>query len=206
MKDPEYEATSKAKRQTESGNPQGAVETLESFLQTEPRKTKARLQLARTLIYDLKDIEGGIFQLEVILDLEPENTDAMKAMVTVLAKHKKNNKRTCTYYEKLLKTSSDAELFNSYAIFLRIQMTNFKASAEYYEKAISLNPKEPMYRRNYAVLLLNDLKDYERARGELETLLKLDPGGISAKKNYDLLMEKKFDSQGKLKKRTMFRR
>ena len=130
----------------------------------------------------------------------------MKAMVTVLAKHKRNNKRTCEIYDKLLRKSPDAELFNSFAIFLRIQMTDFKRSAEYYEKAISLNPTAAIYRRNYAVLLLNDLKDYERARDELEMLLKLDPGDISAKKNYELLMEKKFDSEGNLKKRTLFRR
>ncbi|MCL2032544.1 MAG: hypothetical protein FWG96_04685 [Methanomassiliicoccaceae archaeon] len=206
MKDPEYEAVSKAKRQAESGNPSGAVKTLESFLENDPHNTKVRMQLARTLIYDLKDMEAGLMQMNVILDLEPENVEAMKAMVTVLAKHKKNNKETVRIYEKLLKTSPDADLYNAYAIFLRIQMTDFKRSAEYYEKAISLNPMEPIYRRNYAVLLLNDLKDYERARGELETLLKLDPGDIPAKKNYDLLMEKKFDSEGKLKKRTLFRR
>jgi tetratricopeptide (TPR) repeat protein len=206
MKDPEFEVTSKAKRQAESGNPQGAVETLESFLKTEPQKTKARLQLARTLIYDMKNVEGGIIQLEVILDQDPENSDAMKALVTVLAMHKKNNKKTCMYYDKLLKTCSDAELFNSYAIFLRIQMTDFKVSAQYYEKAISLDPREPAYHRNYAVLLLKDLKDFEKARSELETLMRLDPGDVSAKKNYDLLMEKKFDSQGNLKKKRRFPR
>jgi Tfp pilus assembly protein PilF len=206
MKDPEYEAISKAKRQAESGNPQGAAETLGTFLEKDPHNTKARMQLARILIYDLDSTEEGILQLETILDHDPENTDAMKAMVTVLVKHKRNNKKTTATYEKLLRMSPNAELFNSYAIFLRIQMTDFKKSAEYYEKAISLNPREPIYRRNYAVLLLNDLKDYEKARDELETLLRLDPGDISAKKNYDLLMEKKFDPDGKLKKRTMFRR
>jgi len=206
MKDEEYEATSKAKRQAESGNPEGAIETLREFLETEPNNTKARMQLARTLIYDMDKVDEGILQLENVLKLEPENTDAMKAMVTVLARHKKNNKRTCEIYEKLLTISPDAELFNSYAIFLRIQKTDFKRSAEYYEKAIALKPREPVYRRNYAVLLLNDLKDYEKAKNELEMLIKLDPGDVSAKKNYDLLMEKKFDSDGKLKKKTLFRR
>ncbi|MDR2699051.1 MAG: tetratricopeptide repeat protein [Candidatus Methanoplasma sp.] len=206
MKDPEYEAVSKAKRQAESGNPEGAVRTLESYLETDPHNTKARMQLARTHIYDRKDLQTGNLQLEIVLDIEPENTDAMKAMVTVLAKHKKNNKKTVAIYERLLIASPDADLYNAYAIFQRIQMTDFKRSAEYYEKAISLNPREPIYRRNYAVLLLNDLKDYERARNELETLLKLDPGDVSAKKNYDLLMKKKFGPDGKLKKKALFRR
>ena len=206
MNDPEYEALSKAKRQAGSGNPEGAAETLESYLETDPHNTKARMQLARTLIYDLKNLDEGLMQMDIVLDLEPENTDAMKAMVTVLAKHKKNNKETCALYEKLLRISPDADLYNAYAIFSRIQMTDFKRSAEYYEKAISLNPKEPAYHRNYAVLLLNDLRDYEKAKSELEAVLELDPADAAAKRNYDLLMKKKFGPDGRLKKRTMFRR
>lgn len=206
MKDAEYEAVSKAKRQAESGNPQGAVNTLESYLETDPHNTKARMQLAKTLVYDMKDIETGLLQMDIILDLEPDNTEAMKAMVTVLAKHKKNNKRTVEIYDRLLRISPDADLYNAYAIFLRIQRTDFKTSAEYYEKAIALSPKKPEYHQNYAVLLLNDLKDYEKARDELETLMRLDPGNASAKKNYDLLMKKKFNPDGSLKKRSLLRR
>ncbi|MCL2296492.1 MAG: tetratricopeptide repeat protein [Methanomassiliicoccaceae archaeon] len=206
MKSPEYEAVSKAKRQAESGNPKGAVETLESYLETDTYNIKARMQLAKTLVYDMKDLEAGILQMEIALDLEPDNTETMKALVTVLAKHKKNNKRTVEIYEKLQIASPDADLFNAYAIFLRIQMTDFKRSAEYYEKAISLNPNKPEYRQNYAVLLLKDLKDYEKAKHELEVLMKLDPKNESAKKNYELLMKKKFDSDGNLKKRSLFRR
>ncbi|MCL1979276.1 MAG: hypothetical protein FWG60_03865 [Methanomassiliicoccaceae archaeon] len=206
MKDPEYEAISKAKRQAESGNPQGAVKTLESFLETDPHNVKARMQLARTLIYDVKDIDTGLLQMDIVLDLEPDNIEAMKAMVTVLAKHKKNNKETCDIYEKLLGLSPDADLYNAYAIFLRIQMTDFKRSGEYYEKAISANPKRPEYHQNYAVLLLKDLKDYKKAKEELEILMRLDPGNASAKKNYDLLMKKKFDSDGNLKKKSLLHR
>ncbi|MCL2148711.1 MAG: tetratricopeptide repeat protein [Methanomassiliicoccaceae archaeon] len=206
MKGPEQEAVSKAKRQAESGNPAGAVATLEAFLEGDPHNARARMQLARTLAFDMKDVDAGVRQLNVVLDLEPGNVEAMKAMVTLLAKHKRNNKETVRIYGELLRAAPDAALYNAYAMFLRIQMTDFKGSAEYYEKAISLNPAEPMYRRNYAVLLLNDLKDYERARDELEALLRLDPGDIPAKRNYDLLMEKKFDSDGRLKKRALFRR
>jgi len=206
MKGPEYEAVSKAKRQAESGNPKGAVKTLESYLEEDPHNTKARMQLAKTLVYDVNDIDAGLFQMEVVLELEPDNTDAMRAMVTVLAKHKKNNKKTMEIYEKLLAAAPDADLYNAYGIFLRIQMTDFKKSAEYYEKAISLDPKKPEYRQNYSVLLLNDLKDYERAKHELEVLMKLDPDNVSAKKNYELLMKKKFDSNGNLKKRPLFRK
>jgi len=206
MKDPEYEAVSKAKRQAESGNPKGAVDTLESFLEKDPHNTKARMQLAKTLVYDMKDLETGLLQMEIVLDLDPDNVEAMKAAVTVLAKHKKHNKRTVEIYEKLLAVSPDGDLYNAYAIFLRIQMIDFKNSAVYYEKAISANPKKPEYHQNYAVLLLNDLKDYRKAKDELEILMKLDPGNESAKKNYELLMKKKFDSEGNLKKKPFLRR
>ena len=206
MKGPEYDAVSKAKRQAESGNAEGAAETLESYLGTDPHNIKARMQLVKVLVYDLKDLEKGIMQMDAVLDLEPDNVEAMRVAVTILAKHKKYNKRTNEIYGRLLGASVDADLCNAYAIFLRIQMTDFKKSAEYYEKAIALDPKRPEYHQNYAVLLLKDLKDYEKARSELETLLKLDPDNVSAKKNYDLLMEKKFDSEGNVKKRSLFRR
>ena len=206
MKDPAYEAISKSKRQAESGNPDGAVKTLESYLETDPHNIEARMQLAKTLVYDKKDVEAGVLQMNVVLDLEPDNTDAMRAAVTIFAKHKKYNKMTVGIYDKLLVVSPDGDLYNAYAIFLRIQMTDFKRSAEYYEKAISVNPRKPEYHQNYAVLLLKDLKDYGKARTELETLLKLDPKNESAKKNYELLMRKKFDSGGNLKKRPFGRR
>jgi len=200
MKEPEYEAVSKAKRQAESGNPEGAVETLKSYLETDPHNTKARMQLAKTLIYNMKDVDAGLKQMDIVLDLEPDNIEVMKAMVTVLAKHKKNNKKATELYEKLMIAAPDADLYNAYAIFLRIQMIDFKKSALYYEKAISMNPKKPEYHQNYAVLLLKDIRDYEKAKHELEVLMKLDPDNGSAKKNYDLLMKKKFDSNGNLKK------
>jgi len=164
------------------------------------------MQLAKTLVYDKNDVEAGVLQMNVVLDLEPDNTDAMRAAVTIFAKHKKYNKMTVGIYDKLLVVSPDGDLYNAYAIFLRIQMTDFKRSAEYYEKAISVNPRKPEYHQNYAVLLLKDLKDYGKARTELETLLKLDPKNESAKKNYELLMRKKFDSGGNLKKRPFGRR
>ena len=77
---------------------------------------------------------------------------------------------------------------------------------EYYEKAIALDPKKPEYHQNYSVLLLNDLRDYEKAKRELEILLKLDPENEKARKNYDLLMKKKFDSNGNVKKKSFLRR
>jgi len=200
MSNPEFESISKAKRQAESGNPKGAVDTLETYLSKDPHNTKVRLFLAKTLIYDVKDLKAGIFQLNIILDMEPDNTDALKASVTVLIKDKKNNKEVSEKYEKLIELDPSAELYNTYAIFLRLQKTDFKASAGYYEKAIEMNPSKYEYHQNYAVLLLNDLKDYQKAKEELETVLRLNPGNQSAKKNYDLLMKKKFDSNGNLKK------
>ena len=206
MTNPIYEVKSKAKRQVESGNAEGAVRTLETFLEGEPDNSDVRMLLARVLIYDLKRMDEGIAQLNVILDLEPDDTDAMKAAVTVLMRDKKNNKRTISLFERLMSVDEDAEVFNLYAKFLRVQKTDFKTSAEYYEKAISLDPKNPDYHQNYAVLLLNDLRDYVKAKSELEILMGLDPDNTSAKKNYDLLLKKKFDKDGNPKKKGLFRR
>lgn len=201
MSDPEYEAISKAKRQKESANFKGAAETLENYLRTDPHNTKARLLLANIYYYDLKDEDYGSMQMEIILDLEPDNVEALKASVTVLKKNKKNNALTVERFEKLLALAPCGDIYNSYALFLKMQMTDYEKSAEYYRKAIASDPKRHDYHQNYAVLLLKDLKDYPKAKEELEIVMKLNPGNPAVKKNYDLLMKKKFDSGGNLKKK-----
>lgn len=204
MSDPAYEAISKAKRQRDSGNVKGAVDTLENYLRTDPHNVKPRLLLAQYAYYDLKDEDYGNLQIDVILDLEPENIEALKASVTVLQKNKKNNKLTAERFDKLLSVAPSADLFNSYAKFLKMQMLDFVKAGEYYEKAITADPKRYEYHQNYAVLLLNDLKDYAKAKTELEKVMELTPGNLSVKKNYDLLMQKKFDKNGNLKKKKKF--
>ena len=79
-------------------------------------------------------------------------------------------------------------------------MVDFKKAGEYYEKAIELEPNRYEYHQNYAALLLNDLKDYEKAKQELEILMDLKPGDFKAKSNYDRLMRERFDKNGNVKK------
>lgn len=201
MVDLAYEATSKAKRQRESGNVKGAVETLENYLRTDPHNIKPRLLLANIAYYDLKDEKYGDMQMDIIFDLEPDNVDALKASVTILQKKKKNNKLTAERFEKLLSMAPSAELYNAYAKFLRMQIVDFKRSGEYYEKAIAADPKRYEYHLNYSVLLLNDLKDYAKAKVELEKVLELNPGNDNARKNYEQLMRTKYDKDGNLKKK-----
>lgn len=203
MSDPTYQVISKAKRQKESNNVDGAIKTLEDFLYDEPYNVKVRLLLSNIAIYDLEDLDYGMLQLDTILDLEPENTDALKASVTFMMKYKKYNKKTDENYQKLLSLCPDAELYNTYAVFLKMQLTDFERAAEYYEKAIKLDPNKYEYHQNYAVLLLNDLRDYIKAKEELETVLKLNPGNFTVSKNYDLLLKRKFDKDGNLKKKKM---
>lgn len=77
MSDPVFETVSKAKRQEESGNPKAAAETLEKFLSENPLSIPPRMELARLYIYRLGDREFGITQLDVILDMDPDNIDAL---------------------------------------------------------------------------------------------------------------------------------
>jgi len=199
--DPEYAACSRAKRQYESGNVQGAVDTLEEFLVKEPHNCKARLHLAQYIIYGLKDFDYGMMQLDAILDIDPNYSDALLAQVTVLSKYKKYNKETNEKFLRLLELMPTAEMYNMYARFLRNQMIDFPKAAEYYEKAIELAPKKYEYHQNYAILLLNDLKDYQKAKEELEILMELKPGDANIEKNYQRLMREKFDANGNLKKK-----
>jgi len=198
--DPEYEACSKAKRQYDSGNFKGAVDTLENYLRTDPHNTKVRLQLAQHIIYGLKDMDYGMMQLDVILDLDPDYQDALMAKVSVLSNDKKNNKETDKLYQRLIEVNPSADMYNTYARFLRNQMVDFPKSGEYYEKAIALNPNKYEYHQNYVALLLNDLKDYQKAKEELEVLMKLKPNDWKIKDNYDRLLREKFDANGNVKK------
>lgn len=205
MTDEAYEAMSRARRQADSGNPQGAVDTLEAYLMTDPHNTKPRMLLAEIIYSKLGDERYALMQLEAVLDLEPENTEAMKAMVSVLSRNKRNNVETDAIYQRLLALEPSAEVFNEYAKFLRHQITDFKRSGEYYERAIAMDPGKYEYHQNYAVLLLNDLKDWVKAKRELEILLEMRPGDMMMRRNYDKLMREKFDKDGNVKKGLMGR-
>lgn len=213
MSDPAFEAVSKAKRQEESGNPQAAAETLERFLSENPMCIAPRLELARLYVYKLDDREFGLTQLDVILDMDPDNIDALKASTTVRMTDKKYRIQTDEDYSRLVglvaarnDPAEFAQVCAAYAVFLRRQMVDFPKAAEYYEKAIAAMPEAYEYHQDYAVLLLNDLKDYPKAKTELEEVLRLRPNSISARKNYDLLMKTKYDADGNLKKQGFFSR
>ena len=200
MTDPVYETIQRAKRQAESGNPSGAAETLEAYLSTDPHNTEARIFLANVLDLHLKDKETARMQLDIVLDLDPDNEKALKAMAVLLQGHKRNTETVDGIYRRLLETCPDPDLYASYAFFLKMQKGDFARAAEYYEKAIALAPRRPEYRRNYAVLLLNDLKDWQKARSELEALMGLVPGDEKVRKAYERLIKQKFDKSGNVKK------
>ncbi|AGI48052.1 hypothetical protein TALC_01061 [Thermoplasmatales archaeon BRNA1] len=206
-KDPAYDAIAKARRQEESGNPQGAADTLEKYLQEDPHNVAPRIELARVYCYSLNDKNQGLFQLDIVLDLEPENVDALKAMTTIKMQNKRFNRETDEIFQRLLPLVAKrkdpkeyAAVAAQYAVFLRKQMTDFKKSAEYYEKATRADPDRYEYHQDYAVLLLNDLRDYVKAKHELEEVLRLKPNNLSVRNNYERLMREKFDADGNPKK------
>lgn len=213
MSDPAYEAVCKARRQEEGGNPEGAVNTLEEYLSADPHCISPRLELARLYIYKIGDRDFGITQLRAILDIDPDNVDALKAATTVMMTDKKYRQRVDADYLHLIDLVSGkkdpseyAKVCAAYAVFLRKQMLDFPKAGEYYERAIKAQPSVYEYHQDYAVLLLMDLRDYPKAKEELEELLRLKPNSISARKNYDLLMKTKFDKNGNLKKPGFFER
>ncbi len=201
MVEPEYGACSKAKRQYESGNVQGAVDTLEDYLVTDPHNLKARLHLAQYVVYGKKDVEYGLMQLDIILDLDPEYTDALLAKVTVMSKFKKYNDETDALFQRLIDLKQSSEIYHTYARFLRNQIVDFEKAALYYEKALELAPRNPDIRQNYCILLLNDIKDYPKAKRQLEILMELKPNDAQVKKAYDRLIKEKFDKDGNLKQK-----
>ena len=203
MKDTAFEAITRARNQASSGNPAGAAETLEAYLATDPHNTGPRLVLANIAIKDLKDEKYGMMQLDIILDLEPENVDAMKAKASYLTQDKRNNRETSVLFERILNVAPSADVYNEYARFLRNQMTDFRKAAENYEEAIRLDPRNYIYHQNYSILLLNDLKDYAKAKTELEILMDMKPGDVMIKRNYEKLIREKFDKDGNVKKKRL---
>jgi Tfp pilus assembly protein PilF len=190
----------RAKRQNNSGNSEGAAKTLEDYLATDPGNHKARILLSNIYIYNLEEFEFGIFQLDAVLERDPENIECMKAKATALSAYKKYNKETDELYQHILQADPSAEVYNAYGKFLRMQLLDFRKSAEHFLKAIELEPNDVDYRINYVSVLLNDLKEYARAKKELEILLKLDPENYTVRKNLTQLMKQHFDKDGNLKK------
>ena len=204
MADAEYEAISKAKRQRDSGNPTGALDTLEKYLLNDPYNAKVRM-LVSQIAFSCGLDQYGLIQLDAIIDFDPDNIEARKALVTILKKNKRNNKETKELYDYLIEhCPDDGAVFNSYAIFCKMQLTDFKRSAELYEKAIELEPGNAEYHLNYSILLVNDLKDYVKGREELERTVELDPYNLRAKDALDRLIKKKF--KGDRPKKGLFSR
>lgn len=203
--DPAYDAITRARNQENGGNPVGAAQTLESYLAGDPHNITVRLELARIYSYALKNRDQGYFQLQVILDLDPDNIAALKASVTLKANEKWRRHEADEEYIRLIGLMEDAPkaeyaaVCAAYAVFLRKQMGQYYKSAEYYEKAIEAEPNRYEFHQDYAVLLLNELRDYVKAKHELEEVLRIKPNHIAAKQNLDRLMRMKFDSDGNLK-------
>ncbi|MBR6911241.1 MAG: hypothetical protein IKN41_05220, partial [Candidatus Methanomethylophilaceae archaeon] len=133
--DPAFDACSKAKRQYDSGNIEGAVNTLEDYLKTDPHNCKVRLQLAQHILYGLKDEKYGLMQLDAVMDIDPDYVDGLKAQISYLAENKKYNKETNEKFQRLLELEPTSDIYNTYARFLRNQMIDFPKAQEYYEKA-----------------------------------------------------------------------
>lgn len=209
MVDKAFEAMSKARRQRDSGNVKGAVATLESYLETDPHNTKPRLLLAEILVFGSDSRSYGIMQLDIILDLEPDNHEARRALVTVLKDKKKNNRESDSHYRYLVEQCpKDAELMNSYAIFCKLQLVDFERAEEFYLKAIALDPGNPGYRLNYAYLLSGDMDRSLDAKLQLETALSYNPSDVTVSRALIQLMERRFNADGtpKKKRRGFFRR
>lgn len=207
MSDPAYEAVSKARRQEQGGNPEGAARTLEDYLATDPHNIPPRMELARIYIYSLDNRRFGSIQLNAILDMDPDNVEALKASTTLKSSDKHLREEVDGDFRHLLALVVEhndpkefAAVCAAYARFLRRQMVDFPRSGEYYAKAVAADPDEYAYHQDYAVLLLNDLKDYRKAKEELEAVMRLHPGDPSVKSNYDRLMRTRFNRDGTLKK------
>ncbi len=205
MRESAFEIMERAKRQNSGGNSEGAAKTLENYLATDPGNHKARILLSNIYIYNLEEFDFGIFQLDAVLERDPDNIECMKAKATALSTYKKYNEETNELYRRIVETDPSADVCSAYGRFLRMQMLDFRKSAQYFLKAIELEPNNIDHRLNYTAVLLNDLKEYARAKIELEIMLKMDPENYTVRKNLTKLLKQHFDKDGNLKKGFMHR-
>lgn len=198
------EAMEKARNQSASNNSSGAINTLEAYLETDPYNIEARMLLAQ-IAYKANMDNYSIMQLQIVLDLDPDYIDARKALVTIYKNNKKTIKQAYNEFQFLLeKFPDDPDLMNSYAVFCRLQLLKNDESEKYYLKAIELKPNDSKYHMNYAILLINDLKQYDKGRAELEESLRLDPSNDRARDALDKLMRKKYRNELSRKERFAF--
>ena len=165
-----------------------------------PENHKARILLANVYIYSLNEFDFGIFQLDAVLERDPDNAECLKAKATALSTYKKYNKETDQLFQRVVEMDPSAEVCSAYGRFLRMQMLEFRKAAEYFLKAIELEPNDVDHRINYTAVLLNDLREYVKAKRELEIIIQLDPENYSAQKNLTKLVKHHFDKDGNLKR------
>ncbi len=186
------DAMKKAKNQASSNNSDGAIKTLEAYLESDPHNIEVRMLLANIAFNALMH-NYAIMQLNIILDLDPDNEDARRALLTIYKNDKKTVRQAEEQFRYLLeKHPEDPDLLNSYGIFCRMQLLDNKKSEEYYLKAIESDPNRAEFHLNYAILLVNDLKKYTPAREHLERALELDPDNTKARAALNKLLKKKF--------------
>ena len=185
-------AIEKALNQSSSNNNDGAIKTLEAYLATDPHNNKVRMVLANIAFKNMM-LNYAIMQLNIILDIDPENVDARKALLTIYKGDKHTIRQAQEQFNWLLTRYPDnPDYLNSYAIFCRMQLLDNKKAEEYYLKAIEIDPKNSSYHLNYAILLVDDFKKYKAGREQLEIAIQLDPSNKEAKNALDKLIRKKF--------------
>lgn len=193
MAEPGYEARRKAENQRASGNIDGAIETLEAYLYTDPHNCRARMDLARLYIIEKDNKDFGLVQLDAILDIDPDYDDARKALVSVLKNNKKYNKETAEHFDILLpKYPDDLALLHTYGTFCREQLLDFEKARECFETCVKREPNNVMFRLSLASVLVNDLRMYDTGREHLLVADKLQPNNKKTKDALRRLQKKKF--------------
>ena len=136
MSDPAFEAIKKARNQDQGGNPEGAAKTLEDYLATDPYNVPPRMELARIYNYSLKNRKMALIQLDMILDLDPDNVDALKASTTIKMLDKAKTEEADAEFKRLIALVSEskdpkdfAAVCAVYAVFQRKQKVDFEKAA-----------------------------------------------------------------------------
>lgn len=160
----------------EAGEIELALEVMGKAVDQKPEDTELRYHYALMLIKDNKDIPNAIVQLKEIIRIQPHNLEAF-LMLGKIAEQQKDFSNAKLYYEKVLELDSNHPGIHSKIGSMLLNMFDHHkdAAANYFERAIQINPNNVYATYRYAQMVWEHYGDKEKALDLFNKVLELQP-------------------------------
>jgi Flp pilus assembly protein TadD len=153
----------------EQGQTQRATDLFRKALRLEPERLEIRPYLARSL-YDSKDYEGGLRQLDLYLNLEPEDAKVALFRVKTLAALERYGQASDAL-ELLRHVQDEAWEWHNLRGYLSQEEEEFEAAEIAFKRAIELSSEDVYEPRANLVALYLQTERTEQATEVIQTML-----------------------------------